>query len=306
MARGRFLLAKEAGRQERATSAAVDTASKRAGKRAKWTTWGGMIGSLGLPMLASAALGPVGWAGAAMLAGAGSLAGSQIGKTAVGKKGWETKGLTALDEGEGKFFKETRKERKGEIESLYGQLGKKQVTSAVGSAILAGATVGGKELASGIKAKVGGVMKGTSATTDVFSKGKMFGNLTAGGRAQLHGSSEIFGGAMGKAQMKGVQMHTVEDGQSFDKIAGEIEGLTGAEKLARVKDLKKINPLVTPRNMKIGSQVRLNKWAPAGSTNMGKFVGGSLMAAGAATGSYGMGRYLSSRWNPGNKARGGG
>ena len=305
MARGRFLLAKEAGRQERAVSSDVGTASKRAGKREKWTTWGGMIGSLGLPMLAAAALGPVGWAGAAMLAGAGSLAGSQIGK-GLKKKGWETKGLTALKSGEGKFFKGTRDERKGEIESLYEGLGKKQVTSALGSAVLAGATVGGKELASGIKAKVGGVMKGTSATTDVFSKGKMFGNLTAGGRAQLHGSSEIFGGAIGKAQMKGVQMHTVESGQSFDKIAGEVEGLKGSQKIARVKELQEINPLVQPKRMKVGSQIRLNKWAPAGSTGMGQFVGGSLMAAGAATGSYGMGRYLSSRRNPGNKARGGG
>jgi hypothetical protein len=293
MARGRFLLAKEAGRQERAVSSDVGTASARAGKRSKWTSIGGMIGSIGVPMLAAAALGPIGWAGAAMAAGAGSLAGSSIGKRAVGKKGMETAGLTALKGGKGKFFKGTREERTSDIKSLYGQLGKTQLKSALGSAVMAGAMAGGKELASGIKTKVSGVMKGTAGTTDVFTQGKMFGNLTAGGRTQLHGSAEIFGGAAGKAQMEGVKMHEIAKGDTFSGIASS-EGLKAGSKeaTARIEQLKSINPMKKFDNLQIGSKVRLNKWAPSSFSGMGKYIGGS-MAAGA--GAYGLSRYATRR-----------
>ena len=175
-----FLIQKKSDETRRELNKHSRKAGRALAKQSSWAGLGRMIGSSALPALATAALGPIGWAGAAAAAGAGSYLGGKWGREGAGKtKGGKTGRLKA---GPGDWGIGSRETINEDVRDMKTQMKQKNMSAALTAAATAGARElgpeGVKELFGGTKTIPGGPDAAQAAaeqTASVWSPERMWG-----------------------------------------------------------------------------------------------------------------------------------
>ena len=205
--------------------------SRKAGralsKQSKWAGLGRMLGSSALTALATAALGPIGWAGAAVAAGAGSYLGGKWGREGAGKtKGGKTGKLKA---GPGDWGLGSRETINEDIRDMKDQMKQKNMSAALTAAATAGARElgpdGVKEMLGGAKTAppvADGATAAAEATSSVWSPERMFGKKMGASVTKAgEGIAEGVEGAKSAISEFGGKVSGVED-----KLADWAHGTT--------------------------------------------------------------------------------
>ena len=160
-----------AGKEREKYEKRVGEEQSKAEDRGSLTQWGTLLGSVGLPLL----MGPVGWAGAAIYAGAGAILGGTIGKQ-IGRSREDTKQKDIKID---KFYTKQAEESSQAFKDFDKELSKDILADAAVSAATAAVLTGGKELYSTIKT---GLKGGEVASKGAFSSESMWGKHGMGGR----------------------------------------------------------------------------------------------------------------------------
>ena len=156
MALSDFLIQKKASQTRRELNEYSRKAGKALGKQQKWSSIGRMLGQVGAPLAAAAMLsGPIGWAGTALVTGACSYLGGEIGRRgARSTRGGKVPQMSTKPGAWGQGSREIIKE---DISDMRNYLKESNVSESVKAGIIAGAKVAGKDLVEGLKYKIGGV-----------------------------------------------------------------------------------------------------------------------------------------------------
>lgn len=185
MSRGRrsFQVGKELREQAASYTEQVTEEAEKAGKRKGASSWGSLLGSLGVPLAALMMTNPataIGYLSMAALAGGGALAGSAAGVKASklirgGRKDVEVE----------KFYTSEAEQASKDIKEIDKQTRKQAYTSAITSAILAGVGTAAKGGSFATKTQVpvmeGGKQKLVEGTLEPMMKtevGSMFSKFT--------------------------------------------------------------------------------------------------------------------------------
>ena len=129
MSRGRrsFQVGKELREQAASYTEQVTEEAEKAGKRQGASSWGSLLGSLGVPLVATIlASNPIGWAAMAALAGTGALAGSAAGVAASKKKRGGRKDVEVE-----KFYTSEAEQATKDIKEIDKQTQKQAYTSGI-------------------------------------------------------------------------------------------------------------------------------------------------------------------------------
>ena len=162
----RFIVGKELREQARLYTEQAQAEAEKASKRRSSSAWGSLLGAIGAPLMAAAALtNPIGWAAAAALAGGGSLAGARAGYWGSKKVHGERKDIKV-----DKFYHEEAAQATEDIKELDRQTAKKAYKSAATSAVIAGVGTAAKagKFGTGTKHGVNPSVADNPAGTGIF------------------------------------------------------------------------------------------------------------------------------------------
>tara|TARA_R100000315_G_C5235616_1_gene147591 strand:- start:2293 stop:3114 length:822 start_codon:yes stop_codon:yes gene_type:complete len=216
MALSDFLIASKTADAKRDIDKYSRKAGKAIGKQSKWGNLGRMVGEKLLPAAATAALGPLGWAGSALAAGAGSYLGGKLGRAGAKATGGTITSADARKLKQSNWLKGSGQMVQDDVKDMKSMLSEQNMSAA---------------LTAGVKAGAQGIADIKEAKGKDFKSGDLFKSDVAFGRA-----GDKVGAALRSA---GAQISS-----DFHKASGGRIGSAILKDAAPVGEvIKKIDPI---------------------------------------------------------------